>query len=162
MQSVQDNATAPTHVLVIGGKSIVDRLQTQFLRDLEKYNKRLELLKSPIRLCDKHKSNGKEYHGRYFKERYYDPVGDVIKWRYIGTHVPEDYVPQGGFPHCPENPLEGWDGQVIDDCVILRPEIYERLIDHFVGSFVVPINWSDAHGNGRVNAVEATADCIHG
>lgn len=151
-------ASTHTHILIISGKAIVERLEKRFLNDLAKYNRRLELLKSPVVICDRHMSNGKEYRGRYFKERYYDEDADVIKWRYIGTTVPEDFVPRGGFPPCPDNPLEGWDGQVIGDSVIMRPEIYERLIDHFTGLVVVPVNWSDDEHDG----VERRRSCITG
>lgn len=162
MQSAQDFTAAPTHVLVVGGRAIVERLERLFLRDLSKYNKRLELLRSPVVVCDKHQSNGKEYRGRYFKERYWCEKDEVIKWRHLGTHVPEDFVPNGGFPPCPENPLEGWDGQVIDNSVVMRPEIYERLIEHFMGSFVVPINWSD--NVDGIGAADHTTEpyCVYG
>lgn len=162
MQSAQGVSTAPSHVLVVGGRAIVERLEKLFLRDLTTFNRRVELLKSPVQLCNKHKSNGKEYHGRYFKERYWCEKDQVFKWRHIGTHVPEDFVPKGGFPPCPENPLEGWDGHMIADSVIIRPEIYERLIEHFVGSFVVPINWSDNVDTIRGPSITAQSHCVHG
>jgi hypothetical protein len=128
-------------LLIIGGAKIVHEHYKHYGKELAKYNKRLDLLKSPVVVRDRHESNGSIYHGRYFMQRYYDEGEDRIKQKYIGSRIPRELAPMGGFPPCPENPLEGLKCQLIGDNVILTEEMYERFIHLFVEHVVVPISW---------------------
>jgi len=128
-------------LLLVDAASKIHKISSKYRRKLDRYNKRLELLKSPIFIEPIHYSGEKEYHGRYHKERYYDDKSDRILHRHIGIEVPSDFVPSGGFPSCPNNPLDGLECQIIGNNVILTSEMYDRFINIFVGLFVVPVKW---------------------
>lgn len=129
-------------LLLIGAADKLNGISSAYRKELQKYNKRLELLESPIFICPTHKSGGKQYHSRYIKERYWDPEEGRIKHRHIGKEIPSDHVPPGGFPPVPINPLEGLECQIIEDDVIVDSMMYEKFFEIFVGFIVVPIkNW---------------------
>jgi hypothetical protein len=128
-------------LIVLDGAKIVRGHYEQYGRDLRTYNKRLELLDERYFVVDRHMSGGKVYHGRYIRMRYYDEDEDRIKHKYIGKELPIDMAPVGGFPLCPDNPLEGLICQIVGDNVILTEDMYERFIHLFVGHVVAPIEW---------------------
>lgn len=128
-------------LMVVAGAKIVKQHYYHYGRELSKYNRRLELLGSPLVVKPRHSSGGKVYHGRYFYQRYYDEVEDVMKQKYIGAEVPTDLVPIGGFPQAPENPLEGLECQIIEGNVILSEAMYEQFISIFSDHLIVPVMW---------------------
>lgn len=128
-------------LVVFEGAKIVRKHYEHYGRDLRKYNKRLQLLDDRFFIVDKHVSGSKTYHGRYFRMRYYDEQEDRIKHKHVGKEIPVGMAPVGGFPTCPENPLEGLTCQIVDNNVILDENMYERFIHLFVGHVVAPIEW---------------------
>lgn len=136
-ESIQTNRK----LVVFEGAKIVRRHYEHYGRDLKKYNKRLELLDDRFFVVDKHVSGVKTYHGRYIRMRYYDPEEDRIKHKHVGKEIPVDMAPVGGFPTCPENPLEGLTCQIMGENVILNEDMYERFIHLFVEHVVAPIEW---------------------
>lgn len=127
-------------VIFEGAKVVITRYR-HYGRELKKYNKRLELLDDRFFIVDKHVSGDKTYHGRYFRMRYYDAEEDRIKHKHVGKEIPVGMAPVGGFPTCPENPLEGLACQIVNNNVILDEEMYERFFHLFVGHVVAPIEW---------------------
>jgi len=128
-------------LMVVAGAKIVQQHYYHYGRELAKYNRRLKLLGSPLVVRQRHSSGGKIYHGRYFYQRYYDEDDDLMRQKYIGTEVPIDHVPIGGFPQAPENPLEGLECQIIEGNVILSEAMYERFISIFSDHLIIPIMW---------------------
>ena len=59
-------------LLLVDAASTIRNISSKYRHELDRYNNRLELLKSPIFLEPVHYSGEKEYHGRYYKEKYYD------------------------------------------------------------------------------------------
>ena len=128
-------------LVVFEGAKIVRGHYEYYGRELKKYNKQLELLDDRFFVVDRHVSGNKTYHGRYIRERYYDSEEDRIKHRHVGKEIPVGMAPVGGFPICPENPLEGLECQIIGDNVILTEEMYELFLSVFVGHVIAPIAW---------------------
>lgn len=128
-------------LVIFEGAKIVRKHYEHYGRDLRKYNNRLQLLDDRFFIVDKHVSGNKTYHGRYFRMRYYDEQEDRIKHKHVGKEIPVGMAPIGGFPICPENPLEGLTCQIVDNNVILDENMYERFIHLFVGHVVAPIEW---------------------
>lgn len=139
--SIGHELSIPRNLMVVAGAKIVEQHYYHYGRELAKYNKRLELLGSPLVVKPQHRSGGKIYHGRYFYQRYYDEDEDLMKQKYIGTEVTTELVPIGGFPQAPENPLEGLECQIIEGNVILSEAMYERFISIFSDHLIVPIMW---------------------
>ena len=139
----QDSKTVKKirQLVIFEGAHIVRKHYEHYGKELRKYNKRLKLLDDRFFLVDRHVSGTKTYHGRYFRERYYDPEEDRIKHKHVGKEIPVGLAPSGGFPTCPENPLEGLVFQIVGDNVILDEEMYETFIHIFIGHTVAPIQW---------------------
>ena len=136
---------SPAHVLVVGARKIVESMTSSYDKELQRYNKRLRLLtEDRLVLRSRHSSGGKDYHSRYFYERYWCDKDNKIKQKFVGKVVPEDWVPTGGFPSAPVNPIEGLECSLIGGNAIMRADMYERFIRLFVGHFVTPmLAWSD-------------------
>lgn len=132
---------APRFLLVTNGATIVNVHYRHYGKELAKYNKRLELLDSPYVIRQRHYSKGRLYSGRYYYRRYYDPDDDCMKQKYVGLEIPLEEAPVGGFPPCPDNPLDGLECQLIDQNVILTEEMYLRFIHIFEGHIIIPVLW---------------------
>lgn len=141
IEQVDTDTEKPSRLLVIDGAEVIEEISSRYERKLKKWHKRMKLLEDPIFPRAKHCSNGKEYHGRYFYERVWDEEEQRIKHKYIGIAVPEDYVPEGGFPPAPENPLEGLEVQVIGSDVIVSSKMFDKFHHLFEDHFVTKIGW---------------------
>ena len=142
--STKVEQASPAHVLVAGAKKVIEDLTTTYDRELQRYNKRLILLtEGRLVLRSRHSSGGKDYHSRYFYERYWCAKDQKIKQKHVGKEVPKDWVPTEGFPPAPVNPIEGLVCSVIGDNAIMKADVYERFIRVFANHFVTPLAWSD-------------------
>jgi hypothetical protein len=76
-------------------------------------------------------------------ERYWCEVDQRIKQRYFGKAIPEEAIKeQEGserLPTAPVNPLEGLECHFLGENAIMTPDMYEKFIHLFRGSFVVPV-----------------------
>lgn len=128
-------------LVVFNGAGIIRRHYDHYSRELKKYNNRLRLLDDRFFMVDRHVSGNKTYHGRYFRMRYWDEDEGRIRHKHVGKEIPVNMAPVGGFPPCPENPLEGLQCQIVDNNVILSEDMYERFIHLFIEHVVTHIKW---------------------
>jgi len=136
-----DSIQKQRRLIIFDGAQIVRKHYEHYGKELKKYNRRLKILDDRFFVVDKHVSGNKTYHGRYIRERYYDPEEDRIKHRHVGKEIPVGMAPVGGFPTCPENPLEDLVCQLVDNNVIMEEDMYEKFIHLFMGHTVAPIEW---------------------
>ena len=131
VQKAKGTSLPEKPVIIIGGADVITEYNKKLDRAIQVYNNRLEKLSSPYFLRTTHSSNGYEYPGRYFYKWVWVEDKERMERRYVGVAVPEDDVPEGGFPKAPINLLEGFEYRVFYHDVVCSQTHYEAFFRFF-------------------------------
>lgn len=131
VQKSKETSLPENPVIMIGAADVIAEYNRKLDRTIHTYNGRLEKLSSPYFIRTSHSSNGYEYPGRYFYKWVWNEDKEKMERRYVGVAVPEDEVPEGGFPKAPVNSLEGFEYRVFHHDVICSQANYENFFRFF-------------------------------